>query len=137
MYIKLKDNILRLYISVGNLEVVKVADRVDCLPNISWCHSFGTLELIHKDSSFTVLHQQKQMVFIVKMRVQFNDVGVVQSVMDLELSGELLDHIVRFDFGFKYFLDCEESPSQFMFADVDISKFPWSNTFAQLEIFNG
>ena len=45
------------------------------------------------------------MVLVIEVRVQLDDVGVVQGVVDFELARELLDHVVLEDCGFEDFFD--------------------------------
>lgn len=56
--------------------------------------------MCHQSAILDVLHQQKYVVFVLEMRVQFGNIWAVvgESVMNAQLLNELVDHVV-FDDG--------------------------------------
>lgn len=74
------------------------------------------------------------MVFVLEVPVQLDDVGVAQAVMDLQLSRELLFHLVVFDGRLEDLLDGADEPCLFVDAQVDIPELARADAFAQLKV---
>lgn len=86
----------------------------------------------HKSAILDVLHQQKYMVLVFKMRIQFGNVGAVigESVMDAQFLNELIDHVILDDGRLEYLLQCEDEACCLVFADVDIPELTRAHAFA-------
>ena len=76
------------------------------------------------------------MVLVIEVRVQLDDVGVVQGVVDFELACELLDHVVLEDCGFEDFFDGVKGIGGFVDGLVDVAEFTRAQLFAQVEVLD-
>ena len=74
------------------------------------------------------------MVFVLEMAVQLDYVGVVEAIVNLELSRELLFHFVVLDGRLEYFLDGADESCLLVDAQVDISEFARADAFSKLKI---
>ena len=81
-YITKKNNIFWLYVPMRNLILVKVLYSTDDLINGSTNKRLLFLQEIHQHSSFCIFHQQKDMVLIFKVSIKFDNVGMVQKIVD-------------------------------------------------------
>lgn len=70
------------------------------------------------------------MVFILEMAIQFDDVGVVEAIMDLELSCKLLFHLVILDGRLEYLFDGADESCLLVDAHVHIPKFARTYAFS-------
>ena len=68
------------------------------------------------------------------MAVEFDNVGVVQSIKNFEFECELMFHFVFFDDRFEYLFEGEHHPSFFVSAEIDISEFSRTHLLSQLKI---
>lgn len=59
---------------------------------------FGFALARHELTSLDVFHQQKNVVLIAEMRIQFNYIWMVQSVKNFELKSQLSFHSVLLDY---------------------------------------
>jgi hypothetical protein len=57
------------------------------------------------------------------MAIEFNNVGMIQAIVDLEFCGELLLHVIVTDSGFEYLLNCAYKTSDFMHTEINVSEF--------------
>jgi hypothetical protein len=68
--------------------------------------------------------------------VEFDDVGVVQRVMDFEFAGELLDHVVLENGRLKYFFYCVQSTGCFVDCLINVAELARTQLSAQVEVLN-
>ena len=64
---------------------------------------FGRFEFVHKDASLSILHEEKDVILVVKVGIEFDNVRVIEWVVNSELVSKLFYHIIFFDSRFKYF----------------------------------
>lgn len=74
------------------------------------------------------------MVFILEMSVEFDDVGVVEAIVYLEFSCELLFHLVVLDGRLEDFLDGADESCFFVDAQVHIPEFARTDAFSKLKV---
>lgn len=70
------------------------------------------------------------MILILEVWIEFDDVGVIEFVVDTKFICELVLHLVLFYCWLENFLNGAEKSSCFMHAYVHISKFTRTNTFS-------
>lgn len=96
-YLKEKDDILGFDVAMYDLMRMRVSDGLDHLPHDFGCELLSLLEMLHEGAAGGILHEEKYVVVVAEVAVEFDDVGVVQTVLDLQLVGELLQHVILED----------------------------------------
>lgn len=134
MYSEKQNDILRLNVPVRNFKLMHILEGINGLLHVPGSDVLGALELVHEDAALRVLHQQEDVILVIEVSVQFYDVGVIQPIMDLQLSRELGDHVVLQDCGLEYFLQGVQSSCGLMFTDVHVAELTRPHIFAQLKI---
>ena len=93
-YILAYDYILWFYIPVSNLIFLQVVDcKQHLVHNIR--HKFLSFtEMIHQHSTLSIFHQEENMIFVIKVGIKFDDIGMIQPVMNSQLFYQLVLHFV-------------------------------------------
>lgn len=103
-----------------------VEDLLDRLAH----EGFLALELLHESAVAGVLHHEEDVVLVLEVAVQFDDVGVVEAIVNLQLSCKLLFHLVVLDGRLEDFLDGAHESCTLVNAQIDVPKLTRTDAFS-------
>ena len=86
--------------------------------------------MLHELPTISILHKKENMIFIMEMSVEFNDVRVIELVVNFQLQDELVYHVVFLEGGLEDFLQSIDGASLAMPTNMDIAELARPNTNA-------
>jgi hypothetical protein len=137
----LKQNVLRLDVSVNDVIIVHEIDGVRYLSGDASHFIFGELlfllEVSVEVASEAVFEHEVKVFLVVEEGVELSDVGVVQKALNFYFSNELSDvtHVVCEE-AFLDFLEGTDEVGKLVPGQIDSSELSFLNIFDHLEVFD-
>lgn len=123
-----------LYIPMNNFLSVNIRHCIAYLINCVWSLVLRHVQPSNQRSMRRKLKKQKNMILIFKMRVQFDNIRMLKTIVNSEFIWKLFDHTVLSDSWLQYLLNSTNKSCSIVLTHVNIPKFSRSDAFPQSEI---
>lgn len=88
----------------------------------------------HQGSIARILHHEEDVILIIEVAVEFDDVGVVQAVVNFQLSRKLILHPIFANCRFEDLFYRAQEASFFVDAKIDVTEFAGTNVLPEMEV---